>query len=94
MLTLNRLVLAHLSLYLLVANMVRNYKRKTKGSDSVALQADYEDVKKNVSLESAAKENGFDRMTFTRYDYKIAPSYMLNLTMILPLIVIALYIHH
>ena len=94
MLTLNRLVLAHLSLYLLVANMVRNYKRKTKGSDSVALQADYEDVKKNVSLESAAKENGFDRMTLTRYDYKIAPSYMVNLTMILPLIVIVLYIHH
>ena len=58
--------IATLVLYLLVANMVRNYKRKTKGSDSIALQADYEDVKKNVSLESAAKENGFDRMTLTR----------------------------
>lgn len=94
MLTLNRLVLSHLSLYLLVANMVRNYKRKTKGPDSVALQAAYEDVKKNVSLKSAAKENGVDRMTLTRYDYKIASSYTLNLTMMLPLIVSAPYIHH
>ena len=74
--------------------MVRNYKRKKKGPDSVAMQAVYEGVKKNVSLKSGTNENGADRMTLTRYDYKIASSYTLNLTMILPLIASAPYIHH
>ena len=53
--------------------MVRNYKRKKKGPDSVAMQAVYEGVKKNVSLKSGTNENGADRMTLTGMITRLLP---------------------